>query len=75
MKNKHKPIPNMRHMMEPRPCLLFYMDLTKVRTRSIYHHHYLVDTIDDNSGFPYILYTFHSRMLSRMLFRMLSEFS
>ena len=36
--------------IQPRPGLLFHMDLKTVRTRSINHQHYLVDIINDNSG-------------------------
>ena len=50
MKNKHKPIPNVGRIVQPRPGLLFRMDLKTVRTRSINHQHYVVDIIDDNSG-------------------------
>ena len=54
MKNKHKPVPNVGRMVQPRPGLLFHMDLKTVRTRSFNHQHYVVDIIDDISGFAHI---------------------
>ena len=55
MKNKHLPISNIGRFVQPRPGLLFHMDLkTVVRTRSINHEHYVVDIIDDNSDKTWI---------------------
>jgi hypothetical protein len=54
MKNKHRPVSNIGRFVQPRPGLLFHMDLKTVRTRSINHEHYIVDIIDDNSDKPWI---------------------
>jgi hypothetical protein len=56
MKNKHRPISDVGRFVQPRPGLLFHMDLKTVRTRSINHEHYIVDIIDDNSDKPWIYY-------------------
>jgi hypothetical protein len=54
MKNKHLPISIVGRFVQPRPGLLFHMDLKTVRTRLINHEHYIVDIIDDNSAKPWI---------------------
>jgi hypothetical protein len=54
MRNKHLPITDIGRFVQPRPGLLFHMDLKTVRTRSINHEHYIVDIIDDNSDKPWI---------------------